>query len=401
MKEKRILDVLGQVDEKYIEEAEPAKQGFQKPQWVKWGKWAAVAATACVCLAVGIHLIPDKKTDFASVGGIRREYRNVALTVSEEAIVWPWEYKTVFERFNTIVFDGREYTLKTSWQGINDIFIGEELGTGKGSGYDTYSEQHYQQDFEVWEIKGISSELMIAAEMEGQFYTFSLDEYIPPVTLGEVLDSYSLPQTLGLDHFGIYQEGEESGYYSLEEDGHIWQVLSECRDAAFILDESGAYIGKDHISFTATSEPLGVYKRVFYISADGYLGTNVFDWSYTFYIGEKAARDIIAYAEEHGKNAEREPYTYNLVGTLAEIGDDYILIDDSVLCSDEKDGMVFKVSTSDIRIRRCIDFQKIGVGSIVVIQFTEPLNIEEGSTVYGAVSMVKGYINDGSVAVPE
>ena len=83
MKEKRILDVLGQVDEKYIEEAMPAKQGFQKSQWAKWGKWAAAAAAACVCLAVGIHLIPDKKTDFTSVGGIRREYRNVALTVSE------------------------------------------------------------------------------------------------------------------------------------------------------------------------------------------------------------------------------------------------------------------------------------------------------------------------------
>ena len=48
MKEKRILNALEQVDEKYIEEAAPAKQKSKKSVWVRW-----VAAAACLCLIVG------------------------------------------------------------------------------------------------------------------------------------------------------------------------------------------------------------------------------------------------------------------------------------------------------------------------------------------------------------
>lgn len=47
MKEKRILNALEQVDEKYIEDAAPAKQKHKKPIWVRW-----VAAAACLCLVL-------------------------------------------------------------------------------------------------------------------------------------------------------------------------------------------------------------------------------------------------------------------------------------------------------------------------------------------------------------
>lgn len=50
MKEERILNVLGQVDEEYIEEAAPAvKRRSKKPGWVKWG-----ALAACLALFVAV-----------------------------------------------------------------------------------------------------------------------------------------------------------------------------------------------------------------------------------------------------------------------------------------------------------------------------------------------------------
>lgn len=52
MKEKRILDVLGKVDEKYIEEAAPAKRAQRSCGRVKWG-----AIVACLCLAVSAFAI--------------------------------------------------------------------------------------------------------------------------------------------------------------------------------------------------------------------------------------------------------------------------------------------------------------------------------------------------------
>ena len=52
-------------------------------------------------------------------------------------------------------------------------------------------------------------------------------------------------------------------------------------------------------------------------------------------------------------------------------------------------------------MRRCIEFQKIETGSVVVIQFTDPVNVEAGNLITGAISMKKGFIEDGNVMVNE
>lgn len=104
---------------------------------------------------------------------------------------------------------------------------------------------------------------------------------------------------------------------------------------------------------------------------------------------------------KNAQKEEMEPYAYSLAGTLTEIGDGYVLVDDSILCADQRDGMVFKVLTSDLRIRRCIEFQKMEVGSIVVVTFTDPVNVEDGNVINGAISVSRGAISDGSVVVPE
>lgn len=58
MKEERILDVFGKVDEEYIKEADPeVKTKFKVPVWIKL---AAVAA--CLCLVVfTVHIVPQVK----------------------------------------------------------------------------------------------------------------------------------------------------------------------------------------------------------------------------------------------------------------------------------------------------------------------------------------------------
>ena len=391
MKEKRILQALELVDEQYIEEASPAKQKPGKPLWVRW----VVAAAICACIATGIVLFPGKTPNQTSVGGVLREYKEAAVLGEVVAIEWPWEYKTLPERFPTILFEGQEYGIKAFGQTIDATFIGEKLGKGEGTGYDMYADQYLAQDFDIWLIKGVSEKYMVAAEMEGEFYSYRLNEYIPPVTFADVLDDYSLSQTLSLHYFIEYKDDRQVGYYSLKEDGYIWQLLSACRAAPFVEDTAWRKEGKDRIVFTATSEPLGVYKCSFYVSADGYIGTNVFDYLYTFEIGEKAAQDIIAYARKNAKEAAYESYWYSLAGTLTEIGDGYIIVDDTILCKNEKDGMRFKVLTSDVRMRRYIEFQKIKTGSIVVIQFTNPVNVKDGNTISSAISMTYGFIEEG------
>lgn len=87
--------------------------------------------------------------------------------------------------------------------------------------------------------------------------------------------------------------------------------------------------------------------------------------------------------------------------TLTEIGDRYVLIDDSVLCVNKKDGMVFKVPTDDIRIRRSIECTSIEVGDIVVVTFRGTIDVANGNTVEGARSIYEGTLVEGGVAVPE
>ena len=392
-----ILEAIEHLHPAYIEAA-AEKPKAKNAGWLKWG---AMVACLCLVVAAGISMLPGNNTVQTSIGGVMREYKDVSVASPEVAIEWPWEYKTLYEQFSTIIYDGREYTVKTIGLAADESAIGEKLGVGEGVGYDAYTEQEYRQSFDVWQISGISADLMIAAEMDGQFYTFKYSEYVPPATLGEVLDNYSLPQTLALNHFAVYDDGKEIGYYSLPDDDYIWQTLAGCRDAQFVEDGAGGRISRDRITFTATSEALGVYKRAFYVSADGYVDTNVFDWAYTFYIGEDVAADIISYVQKNAVKAEREPYTYSLVGTLTEIGDGYILVDDSILCANEDDGMVFKVLTTDLRVSRFIDHQEVSSGSIVAVTFTKPVNVEDGNVVSGAISMAKGALYDGEVAFSE
>ena len=61
-------------------------------------------------------------------------------------------------------------------------------------------------------------------------------------------------------------------------------------------------------------------------------------------------------SKENSTETEAEPYRKSLSGTVVEIGADYILIDDSVLCVDENDGMVFKaICTNQVDISEIID----------------------------------------------
>lgn len=394
----RIAKALDHIDDALISEATDSRNVKKASRWLRWG---AIAACLAVVVIAGVRMLPGSDRVQTSIGGVARAYKDVSVLEHEEAIEWPWEYRTVSERYSTVTYDKAGYTIKAANWPIDSSFLDGSLGICDAIGYDMTTGQGYHESSGVRQITGISPDLMIAVELDGQFYVFQRDGYDPSAALGDVLDGYSLAQTLELDRFEVYDNGGEKGCYSLSEDGPIWEILAGCRDAQFVEDDGWGYADRDHISFTATSEPLGVYKRVFYVFADGDISTNIFDWGYTFHIGEDAAKEIISYARENAAEAEREPYTYSLAGTLTEIGDGYILVDDTILCADPKDGMVFKVPTSDLRISRCLDHQGIGPGDLVMIHFTGDVDADGGNAVFGAVSMSRASIHEGEVMIPE
>ncbi|MBQ8814725.1 MAG: hypothetical protein IJZ85_09545 [Lachnospiraceae bacterium] len=402
MRGNELLDKMELVDDAYVEAAgNVSAAAVPKKKKAGWIKWVAVAACVSLVVLAGFAGASRFRSQNPQtiIGGILREYKNAGVMDSETAIIWPWEYQTISEQYTVLELNGKSFN--SGGREINESLLGESIGIGEVVGYDIYTDKEYRMSAEVRRISGISEQLMVAVKLGDEFCVFKYHEYDPPTTFGEVLDNYSLPETLRFERFTVYEGHTDQGHYRLKDDGGIWEILNTCRDAKFVGDDAWGYDEGKYISFTSTSEALGVYKKVFYVTADGYVKTNIFEWGYIFEIGEEAADQIITYAKENSEEAQSEPYTYTLAGTLTEIVDGYILIDDSVLCTDPEDGMVFRVPTDDLRISRCIDFGGIGVGDIVVVYFNGSIDVDAGNVVEGAYSLSEGILADGGVAVPE
>ena len=397
MKTPRISEAIGNLPEDLVNGAVTYKRTSKKKAFIKWGSIAACFMVMVVATALIVPMFFGGEP--ISIGGIDRDYKGV-ISGSEGDIEFPWEYKLTYEKYYTVKYNGNDY--RTRARAINESLLGEVLGTCTAQGVDSYTDKTYTETFDVRKINGVSEEKMIAVGMDNEYYVYFNDEVKCPATFGELLDAYNLSETLPLIKFSVNEGYKEKGYYQITDDEYIWQVLSECRNAEFYAENDKWSRGdRNYLSFTATSEELGVYKKVFYITEDGYVSTNVFNYSYVYYIGEDAANKIITHAKNNATEAKREQYEYTIAGTITEIGDGYVLIDDTVLCKDKKDGMVFKVLTDELIIRRYLECTNIKVGDTVAVKFQTEIVLGEDNTVGGAISMYKGKVTDSGMAVPE
>ena len=398
MTNKNIYMSLGGLDPELIAKAAPAEK-VQKKKNRTWVKWTSMAACLVIFVMVGALIIPTLVGDSVTIGGIDRIY-GTEISGNEGGFIFPWEYMTYDEKYTIIKFDGKEY--RTRSRTIDEALLGSVIGTCTAKGTDFYTDKTYSETFDVRKINGISEDMVVAVDMDGSYYVYANIKAKQPETFGELLDAYNLSETIPLVKFSVNKGNKEKGYYQITDDAYIWQILSECRDAKPYADADNWRINdRKSLSFTATSDVLGVYKRVFYITEDGYIFTNVFDYGYVYFIGVEKANSIISYAKDNASKTEREPYEYRIGGTITEIGDGYILIDDTILCKDKNDGMVFKILTDEFQIKRYLEFRQFKVGDTVVVRFQNEIVLGENNTVDGAVSMYKGIVSNGGLSVPE
>ncbi len=110
------------------------------------------------------------------------------------------------------------------------------------------------------------------------------------------------------------------------------------------------------------------------------------------------------YVSADGLSHVEHPTLPFLAGKVTEIGDGYVMLDDTALCKDPKDGMVFKILTDDPRVSRCFAFEPFGirVGSTIMVSFEAPLTLTEENTVDGAIRISIAQIaSNGDVLIPE
>ena len=398
MNEMELYRSFSELDEEILEKSEMNGSG---KTWIKWVATAA-ALSILITTALLFFLIPSGDTGrLVSVGGVLREYKNVGSSSQETAIVWPLDYLTEPEKYHAMNFEGREYSIRRTDSLTDRNCIGELLGTCEAFGYDIYTDSQYSKGFDVYAIRGVENTVMVAVQIDNGFYVFRNTEYDPPKTLGKMLEMYSLKEYISFARFGITENREETNWYILEEDSGLWPVLESCQDSPFIEEDPWSESWDNKITFTVISEQLGIFKQVFMVSRDGYIQTNMFEWAYTFYIGPEKAEEIYRFVQDHSRETEPEPYSYSLAGTITEIHEDYILIDDSCMCLDPNAGMVFRIPMEDIRVRRCVEFGRLREGDFVVVWFTNRIEPDGKNMISGAYSISPAILEDGTAMVPE
>ena len=316
---------------------------------------------------------------------------------------WPWNDKTISEKYYHLNFNGKEYTCRDSRKISSDL-IETHLCNGEAWGYEyDYSYDggfKHTKTVAIYKIKNVSEDAIIAVELDGEYYVYFTRDVEQPATFGKFMKLLGFEENVTLNKYSVYEKGKPEGYYEI--DGSlVMTVLKDCASAPatgfdFTFDRTS------YVAFTVTSEALGIYKKVFYVSPLGYVYTNIMEYGYGYNIGTAAAEKILSYLKsDYATECEMEPYMYYLCGVVTEIGDGYILLDDSVMCKNPEDGVVFKIDTSDPCVYRYVKNGFFGEGSVVQISFRNRIEVGENNTVSGAVSIWEGRLVDGDVLVEE
>jgi len=391
MKIPRTANAVGYIDDDLIANTATYKKK-NKNYWLKWGSLAACFAVLVIASVAILPTLFGKNINSNESDG---RYKDMNILTDELAIQFPWEYRTVYEKYTYAKVNGTEYW--GTGHTISEVSVGERLGNYTVAGYD----EKHTAEFEVFALQDIVPNQCIAVKMEDNYYVFRNNTYNPPSTLGELMDIVNLSKTIELVRFSENGDGPNRNYFTLNNDDFIWEVLSTCKNATFVEDQEWKVVDRDYLSFTVTSDTLGVYKKGLYVTEDGYLWTNAFEYSYLFNIGEEASNKIINHSRENSTEVAYEPYRNSIIGTIIEITDAYILVDDSVLCKNPEDGITYKVLQNDLRISRYVDHGVIQTGDTVLISYEGEIDEANDNTIAGAISASNVLISDRGVFIPE
>ncbi|MBU5479876.1 hypothetical protein [Blautia sp. MSJ-19] len=382
----RIVNAIGYIDDDLITAAleDPPRKRHNLMI-----KWIPVAACLALVMIAGI-LVPH----FLRTAAIAESKYKYHVSEKERSIEWPWKYKTLVEKYPVVKFNGKQFTAK-SQNSIHTDVMGEVIGSCVAEGVDSDTGKTYTETYEVRKIKGISEELMIAVGNENGFYVYATEEEAPD-TLGKLLELYELSQNIELNYVTKCEDYEEKEELLLDKGKKIWQILSGCGDAK--LDDTSDFFEREnrrYLAFTATSEALGVYNRVIYIFEDGYFATNIFDYEYSYFIGKEVAGQIIGYVQKHSTETKSSTSRPTISGTVIEIGNGYIMVDDTILCRKTKAGKKYKVYTDNIKVGRWIESGEIKAGDLVVVEYEG--EISSNCEVKGAYSIFTGVLEENGI----
>ena len=295
-----------------------------------------------------------------------------------------------------------ETLYRSKGRAVSADLVGDRIAEYAVTGYDSLNGKTQAKDFAVYRLKHAVESQFVAVKMDDDYYVFQNSKNTPPATLGELFRTADLSAAIELNRFSENGDEEENPHYALSSDDFIWEILKSCQDAPFTTNgKFSLYDGREYIGFSVSSETLGVYKKSLCVTRDGYLWTNIFEWGYLFHIGRNAAEQILRYAEENSTEVPYEPYFNSVAGKIVEITEDYILLDDTILCRNPFKGLRYKILLNDLRISRYVTLGEVKEGDTVQVTFTGPIIEIDGYTIDSGIYIDKAVISGGNILIPE
>lgn len=323
MDKDRLMKIIGDVDERYIEEAAPMYDinmtKRKKTKVSNYHKWVGIAASVALMLGTGVVLWQsgifksEHSNDNMVLNDTRWPQKIVYVgenetTVVETIIELKWDEKTISEQFAEFKFESQKYS--TMVCAVEADYIGDKLGEVTLEGYDIYEEKKYITQAEVHEIAGINTECATALRFEGRtdYYVY-VNSWYRPATLGEFIEALNLTEniTFGKVYYSYFDDNET--YHTVEfediEDSVIWEMLLDEGDISNVHEDT--HLHNTYMSVSVDIPLLGFNNISLSVTTDGYIVTNILNTGKCFYIGEEKVQAFVEYVME---NLEGYEYVY-------------------------------------------------------------------------------------------
>lgn len=347
MNKKQFLRSMGEIDDRFIEEAETARPG-RRGIALKW-----LSAAACLVMVCAVLLIPvmsggrttgDIDIDVPLVWNAEKGiFEYAAMAVYEatgeemtEIAVPEWDAMQVHEKYKTI--EGGAFAgYIASCREIGAESVGEKLEEVTVTGYDVYEDETHRVGAAVYAIRNADLACAVCVKYEnsdGYYVFFNAEAKF--ATLGEFSGGFGLEEYLVFrnsfsDSYwkgGRIEEGlYKADYYRLSDLSMVYGRLfsdpnapcieMENRDYIQIIEKSENSIGISVDCLSTGQKSIGIQ-----VYDNGYLITNIGASGKVFEIGAERAKAFIDYVRENGEiyaTATYDPFEYEVVPNAGDV----------------------------------------------------------------------------------
>lgn len=270
----------------------------------------SIVSVLCASLIVPIgigaqYTLESRNTDpiYQKILKFPTEYHSVEEIFDVEtdiAIIDPWDSLSITEQYSELDFNLNSYFGRKT-KVPNDLLL-DKIGEYTAYGFDEIERKNYAKDVEVYSVKNISSDCVVAVKFDGveEYYIYVNSHYIP-ATLGDFINDVNLKELISFGNVS-YEYGkfiddtyiDERVEFTNVSDKVIWQKLLSDTTLKNVHSDATWY-EKRVISISVDIELLGYKNISLWITEDGYMHTNILDTGKTFYIGKEKLDEFTNY----------------------------------------------------------------------------------------------------------